>query len=192
MITAGRPCFALNPAPETATLRVILMRTPATALLCLLAVVALVQCGTSTLPTAESLTANARLLREQARPEFDELDRRLAAGSLTEADYQAEKAALEKRISNEARDAAWARHNLAQSERKALGLPTPDAPQVIVAPNALVGGAGGGGVSGGGSLYRPFTQQSQGAFNNSISSGMIPTVHNMNNASTLYVQPPQQ
>jgi|GEM_PF-3060438 len=168
------------------------MRFSATLFLSLLATFGLVQCGTSTLPTADSLTANAQILREQARPEFEELDRRRAAGSLSEGDYQAEKAALEKRISNGARDAAWSRHQLAESERKALGLPTPDAPQVVIAPNALIGGAGGGGVSGGGSLYRPFTQQSQGAFNNTMSSGMIPTVNNINNASTMYVQPAPQ
>jgi hypothetical protein len=167
-------------------------RPTACALITLFSAALLCGCGTSTLPTAESLSANAQVLREQARPEFDELDRRRALSGLTEADYQAEKAALEKRISNQARDAAWSRHSLAQSERKALGLPTPDAPQTIIAPNALVGGAGGGGVSGGGSLYRPFTQQSQGAFNTSISSGMIPTVNNINNASTMYVQPAPQ
>ena len=166
------------------------MRALAHTLLCLCSAALVAGCGTSTLPTAESLTAHAQELREQARPEFDELDRRRAAGTLTEADYQLEKAALEKRISHAAREAAWARHSLAQSERKALGLPTPDAPQSITAPNALVGGVSGGGVSGGGSHYRPFTQQSQGAFNQSISSGMLPTVNNRNNASTIYVQPP--
>jgi hypothetical protein len=147
-------------------------------------------CSSSTLPSAESLTANTRLLREQAQPEFDALESQRRAGVLSEADYLAARDALEKHISERARNAAWARHSLAQSERRSMGLPTPDSPVVVEAPNALQGG--GGGAMGGGSLYRPFTQQSQGgAMGNSFSAGMVPTMGRSNNASTLYVQPAQ-
>jgi hypothetical protein len=147
----------------------------------------LIGCGSSSLPSAESLSASARVLREQARPEFDELERRRAMGLLSVADYQADRAALEKRISDDARDAAWSRHFLVESERRANGVPTPDAPQSIMAPNALQGGVGGGGVAGGGSLYRPFTQQAQGAFNNGNAGGVIPSMGNVNNAATSFV-----
>ena len=153
------------------------MRLFANALVCVAATAFLVGCGSSSLPTAESLSASTRVLREQARPEFDELERRRAMGLLSEVDYQADRAALEKRISDDARDAAWSHHFLVESERRANGIPTPDAPGSIMAPNALRGGAGGGGVAGGGSLYRPFTQQSQGAANSS-GGGMIPTLGN--------------
>jgi hypothetical protein len=144
----------------------------------------LIGCGSSSLPSAESLSASARVLREQARPEFDELERRRAMGLLSEADYQADRAALEKRISDDARDAAWSHHFLVESERRANGVPTPDASQSIMAPNALQGGVGGGGVAGGGSLYRPYTQQAQGAFNNGNAGGGIPSMGNMNNSAT--------
>lgn len=163
------------------------MRLFANALVCVAATAFLVGCGSSSLPSAESLSASARVLREQARPEFDELERRRAMGLLSEADYQADRAALEKRISDDARDAAWSHHFLVESERRANGIPTPDAPQSIMAPNALQGGVGGGGVAGGGSLYRPFTQQAQGAFNNGNAGGVIPSMGNMNNAATSFV-----
>jgi hypothetical protein len=160
------------------------MRLFANALVCVAATAFLVGCGSSSLPSAKSLSASARVLREQARPEFDELERRRAMGLLSEADYQADRAALEKRISDDARDAAWSHHFLVESERRANGVPTPDASQSIMAPNALQGGVGGGGVAGGGSLYRPFTQQAQGAFNNGNAGGGIPSMGNMNNAAT--------
>ena len=162
------------------------MRLFANALVCVAATAFLVGCGSSSLPTAESLSASTRVLREQARPEFDELERRRAMGLLSEVDYQADRAALEKRISDDARDAAWSHHFLVESERRANGEPTPDAPQSIMAPNALQGGAGGGGVAGGGSLYRPYTQQSQGVANSS-GGGVIPNMGNMNNAATSFV-----
>jgi|694.fasta_scaffold60877_3 hypothetical protein len=146
----------------------------------------LIGCGSSSLPSAESLSASARVLREQARPEFDELERRRAVGLLSEADYQADRAALEKRISDDARDAAWSHHFLVESERRANGEPTPDAPQSIMAPNALRGGAGGAGVASGGSLYRPYTQQSQGMANSS-GGGMLPSMGDMNNSATSFV-----
>ena len=148
----------------------------------------LVACGGSTLPSAESLTEHMRQLRQQAQPEFDALERERAAGRLSAEAYAERTVALEQRIGEDARDAAWTRHSLAQSERKALGLPTPDQPVAIVAPNALLGGAGGSD----GSLYRPFTQQSQGAWNTNPTTGAIPTMSRMNNASTMYVQPPMQ
>lgn len=164
------------------------MRPFANVLFVLSAAILLIGCGSSTLPSAESLSASAQVLRKQARPEFDDLERRRAMGLLSEADYQGDRAALEKRISDDARDAAWSRHFLAESERRANGVPTPDTPQDLAAPNAMQGGAaGGGGLAGGGSLYRPFTQQSQGAFNNSNASGLIPSMGNMNNAATSFV-----
>lgn len=148
-------------------------------------------CTTSSLPTAETLTQATQQLRQQAQPEFDELDRLRAAGSLSQEDYIASKAGLDKRIADAARQSAWTRHFLAQSERKALGLPTPDQPIAINPPNAMMGGAAGGSVIGDGTLYRPFTQQSQGAAGLNFNGGFLPSAGTMNNASTRYVQPAQ-
>jgi hypothetical protein len=148
-------------------------------------------CASSSLPTADSLTRATQQLRQQAQPEFDELDRQRAAGSLSQEDHAASKAALEKRIADDARQSAWTRHFLAQSERKALGLPTPDQPVAITPPNAMMGGAAGGTVIGDGTLYRPFTQQSQGAAGLNFNGGFLPSAGTMNNASTRYVQPAQ-
>jgi hypothetical protein len=148
-------------------------------------------CATSTLPTAESLTFATQQLRQQAQPEFDDLDRQRSAGTLSATDHAAAKTAIEKRIGDDARQSAWTRHFLAQSERKALGLPTPDQPVANTPPNAMLGGAAGGSVIGDGTLYRPFTQQSQGAAGLNFNGGFLPTVGTMNNASTRYVQPAQ-
>jgi hypothetical protein len=161
-------------------------RLPLVALILLLS-----SCTSSSLPTAASLTRAAQQLRQQAQPEFDELNRQRAAGTLSAADHQAHSAALEKRIADDARQAAWTRHFLAESERKALGLPTPDQPVTNTPPNAMMGGAAGGSVIGDGTLYRPFTQQSQGAAGLNFNGGFLPSVGTMNNASTRYVQPPQ-
>jgi hypothetical protein len=155
----------------------------------------LVGCGTGTLPTAESLTRAEQVLRDQAREEYAELDQRRGRGELSELDYRAEVAALDKRVQNEAREAAWRRHFLAESERKANGIPTPDRPVANAPPNAMMGGAQGGvgGVQGGqGSLYRPFTMQSQGAAGMNFNGGVIPNMGAINNASTMYVAPAQQ
>lgn len=124
----------------------------------------------STLPTAESIDALTAQVRQQEQPRYDELSRRLAAGELSNEDYELEKAALDKRVTERVSDIAWTRHFLDQSERKSNGLPTPDMPVVVRAPNAMMGGAGAVGNVGQaaqvGSLYRPFTQQSMGAMNN--------------------------
>lgn len=123
-------------------------------------------CTSSTLPTAAAIDDLTAQVRQQEQPRFDDLERRRAAGLISEADYLAEKAALEKRVTDRVSDMAWTRHFLDQSERKATGLPTPDRPVAINPPNVS---GGGGGV--GGSLYRPFTQQAQGVWNQGGSFG---------------------
>ena len=134
-------------------------------------------CQSSTLPTAKTLTEYTRVFRERAQPEFDELERRRASGELSEADYVAAKKALEDRAVTQARDAAWARHSLAESEREALGIPTPGRQVAIDAPNPMLGGAGlgmGGNIGGAGTLYRPFTQLSQGVWGDTSGRSLIP------------------
>ncbi len=123
-------------------------------------------CVSSTIPTAESLDALAAQVRRQEQPRFDDLEQRRASGQLSEQDYLTENAALEKHVNERASEIAWTRHSLDQSYRKAHNLPTPDNPIELIAPNAMQGS----GV--GGSLYRPATQQAQGAWNNGMGGGM--------------------
>lgn len=85
-------------------------------------------CITSTAPTAAQLDAFERQLRTEARAEYAALDQQRAAGQLTQAEHAAARARLDQRIQNQVDTLAWSRHALAQSELKALGIPTPDKP----------------------------------------------------------------
>ena len=100
-----------------------------------------------TMPSAADLDRSNERFRAMAQPQFDDLERRRASGALSQADYEREKASLEYRVQQQAVDAAWTAHALAESDRKATGIPTPDQPQQIQA----------GGVQG--SLYQSHNDQ---------------------------------
>jgi hypothetical protein len=106
-----------------------------------------------TIPTG----AQMQIYREQAQREFSSEYVRLAdqrdAKLLTAEEYNRECAKLEERVVARAHDIAWNQHNLAEMDRKAQGVPTPDAPVRLMTPNAMNGGAGGQ------SLYRSYQQQ---------------------------------
>lgn len=101
-----------------------------------------------TMPSASDLDRSDQRFMAMAQPEFDTLERHRKSGELTNEQYQAERATLEYRVHRQAVDAAWTAHSLAESDRKATGIPTPDAPQKIEV------GRGGGGPSDAGSFYR--------------------------------------
>ncbi len=103
----------------------------------------LVSCE-STAPSAAQLDHFEKLVRHELEPEFNALSAQRASGQLTEVEYQQQKARLEHQVLSRVDTMAWSRHELAQSERKANGLPTPDRPVALDAP-------GMGSVSG--SLY---------------------------------------
>ncbi|MBX7208374.1 MAG: hypothetical protein K1X78_08700 [Verrucomicrobiaceae bacterium] len=121
-----------------------------------------VSCATQkeTMPSAADLDRTYQRFLAMSKPEFDELERRRSSGALSQADYQAEKSRLEYRVQQRSVDAAWTAHYLAESDRKAAGIPTPDKP---VAPPL---GPTGGGVSGQGSFYQSHndTYGSMGGF----------------------------
>ena len=116
-----------------------------------------------TMPSAADLDRSNERFRARAQPQFDDLERRRASGALSQADYEREKASLEYRVQQQAVDAAWTAHALAESDRKATGIPTPDQPQQIQAGGAQ------------GSLYQSHNDQygsgSQGAFGAGASMG---------------------
>lgn len=85
-------------------------------------------CITNTVPTAAQLDAYERQLKAAAQPEYAALEQQRASGQLTESDYENSRHKLDQRIQNQVDTMAWSRHALAQSERKALGIPTPDRP----------------------------------------------------------------
>ncbi|MCB1226127.1 MAG: hypothetical protein KDK99_09985 [Verrucomicrobiales bacterium] len=146
----------------------------------------------STLPTAADLDAYKVTFQQRAQPQYDELERQRASGAVDEYEYQARKQALDNQVQKNARDAAWARHDLAQSERKSMGLPTPDQPVAITAPNAMFGGVTTMGVgqnsNTAGTLYRPFTQNAQGGGGQIMRGSSIPNYSARNNSGSRYVR----
>lgn len=124
---------------------------------------------TSTVPTAEELDKYSQILHQRAEPEFAELRRQRTAGQITQETYEAGIAHLENRIRQETDNLAWARHNMAESRRKALGIPTPDKPVALTPPVP--------GVNSANSLYRPATQQfnaAAGTTVNQTSAALLP------------------
>ncbi len=110
----------------------------------------LASCASSTMdstPTLAELDAYERVVRARYQNEYAELSQQRASGSLGSAEYQRRKDMLDAKVTGGINDAAWNKHFLAESERKANGIPTPDQP---VALNA--------GSTGGESFYRPSNQ----------------------------------
>lgn len=99
---------------------------------CLLAAM-LASCA-STAPTAEQLNALEHKVRADHQPYYDELVQRRDAGQLTQAEYEVERKRLDHQVHSKVDTMVWTRHELAQSELKANGIPTPDRPVVLDAP----------------------------------------------------------
>ncbi|MBL9185100.1 MAG: hypothetical protein JNN17_23335 [Verrucomicrobiaceae bacterium] len=124
--------------------------------LSLAACVVLASCAASTMDSIPT-GAQMQIYKQQAQREMGSEYTRLAelrhSNVLSEAEYQAELSKLDDRVVARAHTLAWEQHNLAELERKAQGVPTPDQPVQLMAPNAMNGGAGGQ------SLYRNYQQQ---------------------------------
>lgn len=110
-------------------LRTVIARLP---LFCLLAAL-LVSCE-STAPTPDQLDALEQKVRADHQVYYDDLNQRRAAGQLTQAEYETEKTKLDHQVHSKVDTMLWTRHELAQSEMKANGIPTPDRPVLLDAP----------------------------------------------------------
>lgn len=113
----------------------------------------LVSCASSTMdsvPTVAELHAYEQVIRARMKGEYDALEMQRASGTLSQSEYASQKSRLDSKVSEEVNNAAWQKHFLAESERKADGVPTPDAPV------ALNSGATGG------MFYQPMTKQNFG------------------------------
>lgn len=111
----------------------------------------------SSIPDARDMDKYHRAAEAVMKPERDALEQKRASGQISETEYQAQLAMLERQVSERATDAAWTRHALAESERKMSGIPTPDAPVDLQAPTA-----GGSGALPTGGTYRRFNDQDMG------------------------------
>jgi len=109
----------------------------------------LASCASRTMdsvPTAQELEAYERVIKARMQDRYNELAHQRSRGTISQADYEEQKHRLDSEVAEKVNDAAWNKHFLAESERKADGVPTPDAP-VALNPGAA-----------GNSFYRPSNQ----------------------------------
>jgi hypothetical protein len=109
----------------------------------------LTSCASSTMdsiPTLAELSAYEKVVHSRFQGEYDSLEKQRAHGAISQADYMEHKRRLDSKVSEEVNNAAWQKHYLAESERKADGVPTPDNP--IALNSGLASG----------SFYQPSSQ----------------------------------
>lgn len=114
----------------------------------LTACLVLSSCAMQSLPDATAMDRFYQHVTELNKDRIRDLEQRRASGKIDNYTYQQEKAALDAEIGKKAMDLAWTQHDLEETQRESLGLPTPDHPQDISVPEA------GGLPTGGG--YRRF------------------------------------
>jgi len=93
-------------------------------------------CESTTMPTPEQMDALAAKVRAERNDDYAALEQARATGRVNALEYQTERAALDKSVQDKVDTMLWSRHALAQSERKANKLPTPDQPIDNPAPGA--------------------------------------------------------
>lgn len=107
-------------------------------------------CASSTMdsvPTAAELDRYEQVVRARLQPDFAELERQRSRGTISSAEYQEQKRRLDGYVQEQVNEAAWNKHYLAESYRKANGIPTPDQ-EVLLNPGTVQGE----------SFYRPSNQ----------------------------------
>lgn len=110
----------------------------------------LASCASRTMdsvPTIAELESYQQVVRARYQAEYAELEGKRAAGSIDKANYDYNKRRLDSKVNEEVNNAAWNKHFLAESERKADGVPTPDAPVALNSADPVSG-----------SFYRPSNQ----------------------------------
>lgn len=124
-------------------------------LLALALVSLLTSCGglpSNTKPTASDMDRFYKRAEEMANQQIAVLDQQKAEGKLTEEQYDQRVTYAKNSIGQRANEMAWARHELADSQKRALGIPTGDRPQEVSVPSA----------AGSESFYRPYGQVGSG------------------------------
>lgn len=88
----------------------------------------------STIPDQADLARFEEQATVMAQRQIGLLDKQLAAGEITQEQHDRSVAAIQADIPRRAHDLAWTRHELAESEKRALGVPTGDAPMGVRSP----------------------------------------------------------
>jgi len=123
------------------------MHSTFSALLAITACAMLASCASSTMdsiPTEAQMENFKLTARRSLTQEYMSLAEQRQTGILTNDQYNAELAKLEDRVVSFAHSLAWQSHNMAESQRKSMGIPTPDAPVSLGVPNMGASGSGGG------------------------------------------------
>jgi hypothetical protein len=123
-----------------------------------------------TLPTIDSLDKFQKVAERSAAGEIAELESRRATGKISAADYKSEKEALDDRITQRAHQLAWSHHDLEESQREALGMPSPDHYTTIAVPEA--------GSLPTGSQFNRFNSNQMGSTTNESVAGIRDMVRN--------------
>lgn len=107
----------------------------------------LVSCQ-STLPTAADMDRYHQKAEQMAQQQIALLDAQRSHGAITREMYDANVTAIKAGIPKKAAELAWAKHELSESQKRALGIPTGDFSQQVNVPRS-------GGQD---SFYRPYGQ----------------------------------
>ncbi len=87
-------------------------------------------------PNEQDLEHAYQRSKVMAQQELADLDARRARGEISAADYAEQKQIILSQVAARANDMVLTEHTLVESQRQALGLPTPANPQTIVVPQA--------------------------------------------------------
>jgi hypothetical protein len=119
------------------------------------AVALLTAACSSTLPTVADMDHYYAEAEKSAQRDIDRIASLRDRGRISQEEYDRREAVIKESIPKRASQMAWAKHELAQSELRGLGIPTPDVPVGISAP-------GGRGSNTDGSFYRQAGQSGPG------------------------------
>ena len=111
----------------------------------------------SSLPNAEQLSMYQKEAERRAAEKIAALKAERAKGQITEEDYKFRVDQINDEIPRKANEMAWTRHDLVESQQRALGIPTGDTQMEPPRPSS---GAGGG-------FYRPGGTNSSGGYGGS-------------------------
>ena len=129
-----------------------------------LAALLLTSCGTNTMPSAGDMDRYYQKAEQIAEEKIALLDEKRQRGEISQEQFDMQAAAARGRITNQATELAWARHEIVEAQKRSLGIPTGDHPVQVQVP-------GSGGQPTGESFYRKAGSVSAGTLQNTSPYG---------------------
>ncbi len=123
----------------------------------LLCAACLASCS-STAPTAVDLDRYYKQAEANAQRQIDLLDAQLARGEITQEERDMSAAGFRADIGKQANIIAWTRHDLSESQKRYMGVPTGDTAYNVGTPMRGTGD----------SFYRPYGDASNNASNSGV------------------------